>query len=114
MTYKMNLKLKPFEAILNKTKTIEMRLYDEKRQQLKIGDYIEFNCKDSNKTIKAKIKSLFICSNFDRLYELFPKTKLGYSENETACPCDMLNFYPQEEMDKFGVVGIEIEVIEIV
>ena len=112
MKYIMNLKLKPFEAVLNKTKTIEMRLYDAKRQQLKIGDYIEFHCKDRNEIILAEIKSLFVCSNFDRLYQLFPKTNLGYKENEIAQPSDMLDFYPQEEINKFGVVGIEIEVVE--
>lgn len=37
------IKWKPFERIKNGTKTVEYRLYDEKRQQIKIGDKIEFS-----------------------------------------------------------------------
>ena len=43
MLHKMKLKESPFERIKNGTKTIEFRLYDEKRKQIKIGDKIEFS-----------------------------------------------------------------------
>ena len=42
MLHKMKLNEDPFERIKNGTKTIEFRLFDEKRQQIKIGDQIEF------------------------------------------------------------------------
>ena len=45
------------------------------------------------------------------LYERFDKVKLGYSQNEIANPEDMQEFYPLEEQEKYGVVGIEIELI---
>lgn len=38
----MKLKDKPFEAIRQGIKTIELRLYDEKRQALAVGDMVEF------------------------------------------------------------------------
>ena len=43
MLHKMKLNESPFERIKNGTKTIEFRLYDEKRQQVKVGDQIEFS-----------------------------------------------------------------------
>ena len=43
MIHKMKLNKNPFERIKNGTKTVEFRLYDEKRQQIKIGDKIEFS-----------------------------------------------------------------------
>ena len=43
MLYRMKLTEVPFEEIKNGTKTIEFRLYDEKRQQIKLGDKIEFS-----------------------------------------------------------------------
>ena len=43
MLHQMKLKESPFERIKNGTKTIEFRLYDEKRKQIKIGDKIEFS-----------------------------------------------------------------------
>lgn len=43
---KYEMKLQPeyfnFNFILNGTKRIEIRLYDEKRQKIKIGDKIKF------------------------------------------------------------------------
>ena len=36
MLHKMKLNESPFERIKNGTKTIEFRLYDEKRQQVKL------------------------------------------------------------------------------
>ena len=49
MIHKMKLNESPFERIKNGTKTVEFRLYDEKRQQIKIGDKIEFSkhCKET-------------------------------------------------------------------
>ena len=38
MLHKMKLNESPFERIKNGTKTIEFRLYDEKRQKIKIRD----------------------------------------------------------------------------
>ena len=42
----MNMKLnkEPFEKIKSGEKTIELRLYDEKRRKIKAGDTICFNC----------------------------------------------------------------------
>ena len=42
MLHKMKLNESPFERIKNGTKTIEFRLYDEKRQKINIGDTIIF------------------------------------------------------------------------
>ena len=43
MKHKMKLNNDPFNSIKNGFKTIELRLYDEKRQRIKIGDKIEFS-----------------------------------------------------------------------
>ena len=42
MKYEMKLQPKYYNFILNGTKRIEIRLFDEKRQQIKIGDTIKF------------------------------------------------------------------------
>ena len=38
----MNLHKAPFQMIKSGAKTIELRLYDEKRKKIKAGDIIEF------------------------------------------------------------------------
>ena len=42
MIHHMKLHQEPFESIKKGAKTIELRLYDEKRQALKSGDLIDF------------------------------------------------------------------------
>ena len=42
MKYNMKLNNEPFNLIKNGTKTVELRLNDEKRKLLNIGDKIEF------------------------------------------------------------------------
>ena len=44
-------------------------------------------------------------------YKSFEKTRLGYKPNEIARPSDMTQYYPQEEINQNGVVGIEIKLI---
>lgn len=109
-TYELRLNDKPFKSIKNKTKTIEMRLLDEKRQQYSIGDTLLFRKRtNENETLIAKIINLHKFPSFKDLYEKFDKISLGYEKNEIANPDDMQEFYSMEEQQKYGVVGIEIE-----
>ena len=107
----LHLDNKPFESIKNGTKTIEMRLFDEKRRLLKENDIIEFINRTTNESIKAKIIKLHIFKNFEELYNHFDKVKLGYSKDEVADFKDMTTYYSIMEQEKYGVVGIEIELI---
>ena len=58
----MKLQEDPFERIKNGTKTVEFRLYDEKRQTIQIGDEIEFS---KLPELQEKLKS------YDTLYEKY-------------------------------------------
>ena len=112
MMFELRLNPAPFESIKAGTKTIEMRLLDEKRQKYKVGDFLIFKKRPEEiETLKAKIVNLHKVKTFADLYNKFNKIKLGYKENETAKPEDMQEFYPIDEQQKYGVVGIEIELI---
>ena len=109
MEYELRLNKEPFESIKNGTKTIEMRLFDEKRQKYKIGDILIFKKRPEEiEILKTKIINLHKYPNFKELYKNFNKTLLGYKENEAAKPEDMETFYTIKEQQKYGVVGIEI------
>ena len=102
----------PFEQIKKGVKTIEMRLYDEKRKQFKVGDVLIFKNRDNEVlTIKTEIINIHLFKSFEELYSQINKTKLGYLENEPAHPSDMEQYYSQQEQSNYGVVGIEIRVI---
>lgn len=101
-----------FNLIKKKQKTIEIRLNDEKRSKWKVGDVLIFvNLSNENQKLRAKIVALHHFKNFDELYKKFDKIALGYTKNETAHPDDMRKYYSAEEEKKYGVVGVELELI---
>ncbi len=108
----MRLHKGPFELIKNGSKTIELRLYDEKRQIINVGDTITFENRSDGDKIKVKVIALHKYPNFEELYKHFNKVSMGYKEDEEANPKDMELYYSSEEQSKYGVVGIEMELIK--
>ena len=100
---------RPYRLIESGVKTIELRVNDEKRRKLKKGDIIEFINRSTGKSIFTKVKELHYYKDFKELYKHFTKESLGYLPEEEAHPEDMDLYYPIEEQEKYGVVGIEIE-----
>ena len=109
MKYEMKLNNEPFECIKNGTKTIELRLNDEKRKLLTVGDYIESTNRVTNEKLLVEVIDLFKYNSFEELYKHFNKIEMGYSINEEANPKDMENYYSKEEQEKYGVLGIKIK-----
>ncbi len=110
----MNLTPAPMQEIRTGNKTIELRLNDEKRKQISVGDTIKFiNTEDSNDTLRVKVVELFLFSSFAELYDNLPLLNCGYNEDNinTASPEDMEMYYSREKQNKYGVVGIEISLL---
>ena len=106
MKHEMKLNNGPFEKIKNGTKTIELRLNDEKRQLLKIKDLIEFTNRTNNEKMLVEIANLYHYPSFEELYKHEDKIAMGYKEDEVACPDDMSVYYSEEEQIKNGVIAI--------
>ena len=111
MIHKMILATSPFKSISLGKKTIEMRLYDEKRSKIKVGDEIEFENIATHQKIRCTVIKLTQYKDFFELYSNFDKTVLGYDENETAKAEDMYAYYSPEQIKKYGVLAIEIKLI---
>ena len=115
MIHKLNLNADPFEMIKSGRKTIELRLYDEKRSQIQVGDTLVFvHTEDDTRTITATVLALHRFSDFAALYATLPLEKCGYlpEELDTASPADMNVYYSAEKQACYGVVGIEIALIQ--
>lgn len=112
MKHEMKLNNGPFKNIKNGTKTIELRLNDEKRQLLKIKDLIEFTNRENLEKMLVEIQNLYHYPSFDELYKHFDKVSMGYKENDVADPKDMEEYYSKEEQEKYGVLGIEIKEVK--
>ena len=114
MIYNMKLNPEPFNMIKSEQKTIELRLNDEKRKNIRVGDVIEFtNSENIDKKILTKVINVYRFNSSDELYKKLPLDKCGYlKENiNTASPSDMEKYYSVEEQSKYGVLGIELKVL---
>ena len=109
--HEMRLNNEPFNLIKEGTKTVEMRLYDEKRRNIKVGDIITFINRQTNEKVEVKVTYLHIYDSFESLYRDFDKISLGYKKDELSNSKDMEKYYSIEEQNKYGVLGIEIELI---
>ncbi len=113
MEHSMQLRPHPFGMIKSGKKTFELRLYDEKRKKIRIGDTICFTNTETAEKLTVRVKELFVYASFAELYRDLPLTQCGYTEEnqKEAKPEDMLAYYPKEEQQRYGVVGIQIEKI---
>jgi ASC-1-like (ASCH) protein len=106
----MKLRPSPFERIKSGEKTIELRLYDEKRRKIRVGDVIVFENTESGETLERIVSALHRFDSFEALYEALPLLRCGYTEADVkdAHPSDMEAYYSKEEEAKYGVLGIEL------
>ena len=115
MTHTMHLNPNEFEKIKNGIKTREYRLYDKKRQQIKIGDKIEFiKLPNMNESILTTVEGLLIYKNWFSCYEdFFEKDLADYYENiEAAVKDTYKNWWPKEKEEKYGCLIIKIKKID--
>ncbi len=107
----MNLQPKYFDFIKDRTKRIELRLYDEKRRSIQLGDIIEFAKSDDEK-FKAEVVGLLRYNSFADLFEDFDISILADSSMTKQELLEVLGeFYSEEKQAEFGVIGIRIKLI---
>lgn len=116
MKHRMNLNDAPFRMIKSGEKTIELRLNDEKRRTVKVGDIIEFALMGNpSERLTVQVTDLHVFKSFEELYHELPLLKCGYTVQNigTASPDDMDIYYSKDEQKKYDVVGIEVRLIQL-
>ena len=111
MVFEMKLQHKPFEQVLQGKKTVELRLYDEKRRVLNIGDRIIFtNISDRNSKLAVRIMALYRFGNFEDLFSEIPPERCGFDQTTSISDAAdrMYAYYSPEEIARHGVLGIGI------
>ena len=121
--FEMHLKDEPYDNILTGIKKYELRLYDEKRQNLKEGDVIRFSRLGSDNeddSFYSIVRELKRYPSFSALYDAaydeeddITMYRCGASGRITkqAFVNEMQIYYTAEEQDRYGVVAIELELI---
>ena len=102
-----------FNFILNGTKRIEIRLNDEKRQNIKLGDKIKFLKEpDLNESFEAQVIGLLRYNSFE---EMFKDYDISILSDKSMTKEELISvleqFYTKEKQEKYGVLGIRIELI---
>ena len=104
MIHEMRLDPDIFEEIKSGNKTIEYRLYDEKRRKIKVGDKIEFKKRPNFKEIiLAEVTQIYLDTTFENLFRKFYSDENKIKENASF----MNRFYSQEKINEYGVIAIK-------
>lgn len=110
------MKLQPeyYNFILNGTKRIEIRLYDEKRQNIKLGDTIKFLKEpELSESFNAKVTGLLRYNSFKDMFKDFDISILSDKSMTKEELIKVLEqFYTKEKQERYGVLGIRIELMD--
>jgi ASC-1-like (ASCH) protein len=111
MNHEMKLQPEYYNFILKGTKRIEIRLFDEKRQQIKIGDTIKFfKAPNFDESFITKVVGLLRYNTFDDMFKDFDISILADKSMTKEGLIEILEqFYTKEEQEQYGVLGIRIE-----
>lgn len=110
-THQLQLATVPFDAITSGAKTIESRLYDEKRQLIQIGDTIEFTNREApDQMITVKVIGLLRYETFHDLFSHNDPAKFG-GESVEWLENQINEFYSVDQQKENGVIGIEFTLL---
>lgn len=111
ITHSLRLAAVPFDAIASGKKTIESRLFDEKRQKVAIGDKIIFtNRENAEETVTARVTGLLHEATFHDLFVGNGPDRFG-GESIEQLDNQIKEFYSDDDQRVYGVVGIEFMLI---
>ena len=98
-----------FFKVLYGEKTVEMRLYDEKRRKIKVGDRITFFCAENNcMTLECEVEGVEVFDDFYALASSYPVERLGFAGKSPRDVADFMNSLYGERTEKNQVVALEI------
>ena len=104
----MHLTPEHFELMESNDKCVELRLHDEKRATMKIGDCVTFIKEGSKKSFTRTIINILEADSFDSLLDMFETTEcIGFPSSEVALR-KLAEFYSSADEQKYGVLGIQV------
>lgn len=111
MKHIMKLQEEYFNYIKFGTKKYEIRLNDEKRQMIKVGDFIEFQKEPLlEEKMLLEVEDLEYYKDFK---DLFNNIEIAYladkSVEKDKLENDLERFYPKEKQNTYGVVAIKLK-----
>ncbi|RIP37320.1 ASCH domain-containing protein [Staphylococcus gallinarum] len=114
MEHKMKLNNEPFQAIKSGIKKIEIRLNDEKRQQVQSGDEILFTNLVTDEHLKVTVIQTKYYSSFQALLKDYTNQEIGVQEDLQLSQklAAIYQIYSQTDELDYGALAIKIERIK--
>ena len=111
-THHMNLNPFPLEKMLSGEKRVEIRIFDEKRQKIRIGDFVEFtSTEDEHHKVKIKVKALLNYPTFSDLVDDMPSDYFAHKDKDVLKK-RIYRFYTKSQEEKYGVLGIKFDLAD--
>ena len=114
MIHTMRLDQTHYNRIKMGSKSVEIRLYDEKRQNLNIGDGIIFSDIENLKDItKVNIEKIRRFDDFSNLFQNYDSSSLWVNISQEKHINSMYQYYKPEQEKLYWVCAIEFSLEEI-
>lgn len=96
------------------TKKIEIRLNDEKRSDLKVGEAITFRDTATNEKLTVTVEKINKFETFRELYSNFDAIVVGSPKNDSLdkMVSDTYTIYSPEQEKKYGVLALKVNIID--
>ncbi|MBQ2989547.1 MAG: metallophosphoesterase [Clostridia bacterium] len=110
-THEMTLRADPFRRMRNGKKRVELRLLDEKRKNVRVGDRIVFtNAENEDEKIYARVIGLHAYPDFDSLASDFFRSEMGF-EDCVECAGDIMRqYYSDADVSQYGALAIRVRI----
>lgn len=110
--HSMGLQKKYFDFFLHGSKRIELRLNDEKRRNIKVGDILVFSC--GKESFKCEVVERLEYPTFADMFRNFDDASLfaDKSVSKDEMLGVMEEFYPISKQKALGVVGLRVDKIQ--
>lgn len=113
MIHEMKLNEKAFLNIKNGIKKFELRLYDDRRKNINLGDTITFhNLENLEDTISVNVVALLRYPTFADFFEDINYNRCGTANSLEEKLKRVHTFYTEEQEKKYGILAIKIELIK--
>ena len=109
----MHLNNEPFQLMKNEVKTIEIRLNDEKRQEIKSGDYIVFQNLMNEETLTVQVKEIVVFSSFQSLLNQYTNEEVVAKADDQLSQklAAIYQIYSQTDELNYGALAIKVALI---
>lgn len=111
MLHEMKLQAIYFEKMRAGQKTFEVRLFDDKRKKIAVGDEIVFKKEpELAESLRMRVVGMEIFESFEEMAVTLPPRALGFDDKSKAEIVETYHsFYSADDEKKFKVVAIKLE-----